>query len=132
MKHLPIALLAFGLTAGGIGTAAGTPAPHPSPHPAPHSAKTHSAAANNPCAADNLSPTTRTVAPVAVYTTSGTVGNASALLNGQNTRLTGNGSAVTVTTCGRRPRRWLIMFLFSCRMFCTRSLRIVHLHATAA
>ena len=36
------------------------------------------------------------MAPVAVYTTSGTVGNASALLNGQNTRLTGNGSAVTL------------------------------------
>ena len=108
MKHLPIALLAFGLTAGGVGTAVGTPAPHPSPRPVPHttphsaphstphSAKTHSAAVANPCAADNLSPTTRTVAPVAVYTTSGTVGNASALLNGQDTRLTGNGSAVTL------------------------------------
>ena len=99
MKHLPIALLAFGLTAGGVGTVAGTPAPAPTPHSAPHSAphpaKAHTAAAN-PCAADNLSPTSRTVAPVAVFTTSGTVGNASALLNGQNTRLTGNGSAVTL------------------------------------
>jgi len=99
VKHLPIALLAFGLTAGGVGTVAGTPAPAPTPHSAPHSAphpaKAHTAAAN-PCAADNLSPTSRTVAPVAVFTTSGTVGNASALLNGQNTRLTGNGSAVTL------------------------------------
>lgn len=96
MKHLPIAVLAFGLTVGGlggIGTAAGAPAPH-SP-PSSRAAKAQPAV-TNPCAADNLSPTSRTVAPVAVYTTSGTVGNASALLNGQNTRLTGSGSAVTL------------------------------------
>jgi hypothetical protein len=87
VRHLPIAALAFGLTVGGFGTATAAPAPHP--------AKAHSAAAN-PCAADNLSPTSRTVAPVSVYATNGTVGNASAVLSGQNTRLTGNGSAVTL------------------------------------
>jgi len=50
----------------------------------------------NPCAADNLSPTSHTVAPVSVYGTSGTVSNATALLSGGDTQLTGNGSSVTL------------------------------------
>ena len=71
MKHLPIALLAFGLTAGGsrysrsasrparLGTAARRPGGGPrnrgahSGHRMPAKAGT---AAANPCAADNLSP----------------------------------------------------------------------------
>jgi hypothetical protein len=54
------------------------------------------AAYANPCAADNLSPASRTLTPTAVYGTSGAVSNASGLLTGGDTRLTGNGSAVTL------------------------------------
>ena len=50
----------------------------------------------NPCAADNLSPTGRTVAPISVHGTSGTVSNPTALLSGGATQLTGNGSSVTL------------------------------------
>ncbi|MFI6077376.1 trehalase family glycosidase [Actinoplanes sp. NPDC051343] len=50
----------------------------------------------NACAGDNLSPTSRTVTPTGVYATSGTVGNAAAVLTGGTTRLTGNGSSVTL------------------------------------
>ncbi|MEV6841826.1 trehalase family glycosidase [Actinoplanes sp. NPDC051411] len=50
----------------------------------------------NACAGDNLSPTSRTVTPTGVYATSGTVANASAVLAGGTTRLTGNGSSVTL------------------------------------
>ncbi|MBS2549353.1 hypothetical protein KGQ19_21035 [Catenulispora sp. NL8] len=111
MKHLPIAVLSLGLTFGGVGTAVGDPAPPtPTAHPTSarhassskpsasgsHTAATKHAASTNPCAADNLSPTSRTVRPVAVYATNGNVSNASALLTGQDTRLTGNGSAVTL------------------------------------
>jgi hypothetical protein len=59
-------------------------------------AATSSASASNPCAADNLSPTSRAVAPTSVYTTAGSVSNPSNVLSGQATRLTGNGSAVTL------------------------------------
>ena len=55
-----------------------------------------SAAAANPCAADNLSPTSHTVAPTSVYATAGTVGSPANLLSGQPTRLTGSGSSVTL------------------------------------
>ena len=55
-----------------------------------------SAAAANPCAADNLSPTSRTLAPKSVFATSGSVTNPADLLSGRNTRLSGNGSAVTL------------------------------------
>ena len=51
-------------------------------------------AATNPCAADNLSPTSRTLAPTAVYTTTGTVSNPTAVLSGQPTRLNGANSSV--------------------------------------
>ncbi|MEY9860518.1 hypothetical protein ABH935_006155 [Catenulispora sp. GAS73] len=108
MKHIPVAALALGLTFGGVGSAIGGPAPapanaapapqaapHSTPHSAPRPASLHTAA-TNPCAADNLSPTSRTVAPVAVYGTSGTVSNSAAVLSGQSTRLTGNDSAVTL------------------------------------
>ena len=54
------------------------------------------AAVSNPCAADNLSPTSRTLAPASVYTTVGTVTNPANVLSGQATRLTGNGSSVTL------------------------------------
>jgi len=53
-------------------------------------------AATTPGDVYNYSPTTRTLAPVAIYTTAGTVSNASNLLSGQATRLTGNSSSVTV------------------------------------
>jgi Bacterial alpha-L-rhamnosidase 6 hairpin glycosidase domain len=52
--------------------------------------------ADNPCAADNLSPSSRTLAPVSVFSTTGTVSNPANVLAGQATRLTGNGSAVTL------------------------------------
>jgi Bacterial alpha-L-rhamnosidase 6 hairpin glycosidase domain len=54
------------------------------------------AAVSNPCAADNYSPTSRTLAPTAVFTTTGTVSNPASVLSGQSTRLTGNGSSVTL------------------------------------
>src|SRR5215469_3195042 len=50
----------------------------------------------NACAGDNLSPTSRTVTPTGVYATTGSVGNASAVLTGGSTRLSGNGSSVTL------------------------------------
>ncbi len=57
---------------------------------------TFAQAAANPWDAYNYAPTTRTLAPVSIYTMAGTVSNASNLLIGQATRLTGNGSSVTV------------------------------------
>lgn len=57
---------------------------------------TRPSSSTNPCAADNLSPTSRVIAPTSVYATSGAVSNASALLSGGDTRLTGNASAVTL------------------------------------
>ncbi len=54
------------------------------------------AAAANPCAADNLSPTSRTLTPRSVFATSGTVTNPANLLTGRSTRLSGNGAAVTL------------------------------------
>ena len=92
MKRVPAAALALGLAAavGGLPpTSAGT---------APATARLAAApaAATNPCAADNLSPASRTLAASSVYATTGTVSNASALLSGGNTRLTGSGSAVTL------------------------------------
>ncbi len=54
------------------------------------------AAATNPGDAYNYAPTTRTLTPTAIYTTAGTVDNATNLLSGQSTRLSGNGSYVTV------------------------------------
>lgn len=53
-------------------------------------------AATTPGDAYNYSPSTRTLAPTAIYTTSGTVTNPTYLLSGQSTRLTGNNSYVTV------------------------------------
>ena len=44
----------------------------------------------------NLSPTSRTLAPVSVFITSGTVTSPTNILSGQATRLTGNGSSVTL------------------------------------
>ncbi|WP_405990814.1 MGH1-like glycoside hydrolase domain-containing protein [Streptomyces sp. NBC_00986] len=44
----------------------------------------------------NLSPTSRTLAPTAVYGTSGSVSNPTNVLSHQSTRLNGNGSAVTL------------------------------------
>jgi hypothetical protein len=44
----------------------------------------------------NLSPTSRTIAPTSVYTTSGTVTNPGNVLSGQATRLTGIGASVTL------------------------------------
>ena len=54
------------------------------------------AAVGNPCAADNLSPTSRTLTPGSVFTTTGTVGGPANVLSGHATRLTGNGSSVTL------------------------------------
>ena len=53
-------------------------------------------AAVNPGDAYNLSPTSRTLAPLTVYTTNGTVSNPNNVLSGQATRLTGNGASVTL------------------------------------
>lgn len=53
-------------------------------------------AATNPWNAFNRAPTSRTLVPISVFNTSGTVKNASALLSGSATRLTGNGSSITV------------------------------------
>src|SRR5262252_3473256 len=47
-------------------------------------------------------------------------------------RRLGSGSAVTVTRWGCLPWRCRIIWRHSCRMFCTRSERIVHLHEIAA
>ena len=44
----------------------------------------------------NYSPTTRTLAPTAIYTSSSSVSNPANLLSGQSTRLNGNNSSVTV------------------------------------
>lgn len=52
--------------------------------------------ASNPWDAYNESPSIRTLAPTSIYTTAGVVSNASNLLSGQATRLSGNGSSVTV------------------------------------
>lgn len=56
----------------------------------------HAAATTTPGDAYNESPTTRTLTPTAIYTTSGTVSNPSNLLSGQSTRLSGNSSYVVV------------------------------------
>ena len=54
------------------------------------------ARAANPWDAFNLAPTTRTLAPVSVYQTSGNVSNPNNLLSGNATRLTGSGSRITL------------------------------------
>ena len=54
------------------------------------------ATATTPGDVYNYAPTTRTLAPVSVYKTSGTVSNPTNLLTGQATRLNGNSSSVTV------------------------------------
>ncbi|GAA4495836.1 alpha-L-rhamnosidase C-terminal domain-containing protein [Actinoallomurus oryzae] len=54
------------------------------------------ASAARPWDAYNLSPKTRTVRPVAVYNTNGTVTDPSAVLKGGRTRISGNGSYVTL------------------------------------
>ncbi|MEV5751542.1 alpha-L-rhamnosidase C-terminal domain-containing protein [Actinoallomurus sp. NPDC052308] len=54
------------------------------------------AVAAHPWDAYNLSPKTRTVRPAAIYTTNGTVTNPSAVLSGETTRISGNGSYVTL------------------------------------
>ena len=54
---------------------------------------THAA---NPWDVYNLAPTSRTVAPVAVYKTSGTVTNPHNVLGGTATRLSGSGSLITL------------------------------------
>ncbi|HEX4787562.1 MAG TPA: hypothetical protein VH372_03810, partial [Actinospica sp.] len=107
MKRVPTAVLALGLAA----AVCGLPATHvPAAAAAATSAavaadaanatsatdSTGAAAATNACAADNLSPASRTLAPTSVYATNGTVSNASALISGGDTRLTGNGSSVTL------------------------------------
>lgn len=93
MKRVPIAALALGLTAAVGG---GLPSAHGDRVIAAATASATAAASANPCAADNLSPTSRTLAPKSVYATTGTVGNASALLSGGDTRLSGNGASVTL------------------------------------
>ncbi|WP_433185873.1 alpha-L-rhamnosidase C-terminal domain-containing protein [Actinoallomurus sp. CA-150999] len=55
-----------------------------------------SRSAARPWDAYNLSPRTRTVRPVAIYNTNGTVTDPSAVLTGRRTRLTGTGSYVTL------------------------------------
>jgi hypothetical protein len=49
-----------------------------------------------PWDAFNLAPASRTVQPVAVYRTTGTVGNANGVLSGGTTTITGSGSSVTL------------------------------------
>ncbi|MBA2677413.1 MAG: alpha-L-rhamnosidase [Ktedonobacteraceae bacterium] len=56
----------------------------------------HAAAASTPGDAYNYSPTTRTLAPTAIYTTSGTVSNPTNLLAGQSTRLSGKNAYVAI------------------------------------
>jgi len=52
--------------------------------------------AANPWDVYNLAPTTRTLAPIAVYKTSGTVTNPNNVLSGGATRLSGSGSLITL------------------------------------
>src|SRR6266568_1090723 len=52
--------------------------------------------AANPWDAYNYAPSTHTLAPVAIYTTTGSVSNPTNLLAGNATRLNGNSSSVTV------------------------------------
>jgi hypothetical protein len=56
----------------------------------------HATAVTTPGDPYNYSPTTRTLAPTSIYTTSGTVSNPTNLLSGQSTRLSGNSSYITV------------------------------------
>ena len=49
-----------------------------------------------PCASDNFSPATRTLAPVSIYRSTGLVGHPRAVLAGRSTRLSGAGSSVTL------------------------------------
>lgn len=86
--------LAFGGAASPLPAAV---AATPSSPSAPSAAEPKTAAAaTNPCAADDLSPTSRTLAPTAVYATTGTVSNPTAVLSGQATRLSGTGAAVSL------------------------------------
>jgi len=50
----------------------------------------------NPCAADNLSPSSRMLVPVAVKQTSGDVGDPPGVLSGRATQLTGKNASVTL------------------------------------
>ncbi|HET8843534.1 MAG TPA: hypothetical protein VFN35_18875, partial [Ktedonobacteraceae bacterium] len=52
--------------------------------------------AANPWDAYNYAPSTRTLTPVSIYTTAGSVSNPANLLSGNATRLNGNGASVTV------------------------------------
>jgi hypothetical protein len=66
------------------------------PQPLRISLSAHAATAATPGDVYNESPTSHTLAPTAIYTTSGTVTNPTNLLSGQSTRLSGNGSYVVV------------------------------------
>jgi hypothetical protein len=92
MSRVPRAALALGITiAVGCAVSTHTPAQASNLRAAPTAT-----AAVNPCSGDNLSPSSRTLAPVSVFTTSGTVTNPANVLTGGDTRLTGSGSAVTL------------------------------------
>lgn len=71
-------------TSGAVASAVASSITSPGPAPA------------GPWDAFNYSPTSRTVLPVAVFTTSGTVQNPSAVLSGSPTSIVGNGSSVTL------------------------------------
>jgi hypothetical protein len=92
MSRVPRAALALGITIA-VGCAVSTHDPAQASDL--RTAPTATAAAN-PCSGDNLSPSSRTLAPVSVFTTSGTVTNPANVLTGGDTRLTGTGSAVTL------------------------------------
>ena len=93
MKRVSRVALALGLAVGLGGLiATHVPAAAAASSAAVKAATTYT----NPCAADILAPSGHTVAPVSVYGTSGTVSNASAVLSGGDTQLTGNGSSVTL------------------------------------
>lgn len=76
----------------GLGLAFGGVAPFESPPPATAA----TTAATTPGDQYNVAPTSRTLAPVSVYRTVGSVSDPTHVLSHQATRLNGNGSAVTL------------------------------------
>jgi Bacterial alpha-L-rhamnosidase 6 hairpin glycosidase domain len=96
MKRVMRAALVLSLGVGFGGAAALHAPPPAAAAPVPTAATASAAATANPCAADDLAPTARTLAPVSVFTTTGTVGSPANLLSGAATRLSGNGSSVVL------------------------------------
>jgi hypothetical protein len=90
-RRAGVCLVLAGLTLAGLpaANARASASPAPSGIPGP-------AASARPWDAYNLAPASRTVTPVRVTRTTGTVGSPSALLHGGATTLTGQGSSITL------------------------------------